>query len=72
MITRQKIMDEIKKMRGWPMTADNVATLANMMYVCKHMEEYEGEHDEEKHHKRNEKDIEHLFHEFMKQYDSDR
>lgn len=68
MITKQKIMDEIKKMRGWPMTAENVATLANMMFVCKHMDEYEDGH-EKGHHE--EKDIEQLVREFMKQY-SDR
>ena len=68
MITKQKAREEINKMRSWPMTAENVMTMAHLMIICDHLGEYEDDHDEVKHHKHDEKDIEKMFRKFMEQY----
>lgn len=45
MISKDKIMDEIEKMENWPMTPDNMSTLAAMLYVKDHLDDEDDEED---------------------------
>lgn len=45
MINKDKIMDELEKMKSWPMTPDNVTTMAAMYIVMEHIDEDDDDDD---------------------------
>ena len=52
MISKEKIMEEIDKMKNWPMTPDNISTLAAMLYVKENLDDEDDDDDYPKHGKK--------------------